>query len=204
MYYTECKFAEFVVCLYRCIVKGWPPDIPFANFSSLPGGAGTLRRLRDLWESGELRLMRATDEDVLRAEQDPRSVFPNPVLLPRTSEPGPGAVVAPLTLHPADLTVLSVPSLSQSAPTQSRRQRCDIKKPRGRSGKAAEHGANLPVKRRRRRPGVLSPEYIWDSDVEESDPISKRPKLLLTDEFIANFSVPSSYVPSCSSGKRNF
>ena len=196
MYYTERKFAEFVVCLYRCIVKGWPPDIPFANFSSLPGGAGTLRRLRDLWESGELRLMRATDEDVLRAEQDPRSVFPNPVLLPRTAEQGPGAVVAPLTLHPADLTGLSVPSLSQPAPTQSRRQRHDIKKPRGRTGKAAEqppqHGSHLLVKRRRRRPGVLSPEYIWGSDVEESDPISKRPKLLLADEFILNFSAPTS------------
>ncbi len=140
---------------------GWPAHIPFDNLSYIPGGDRPLEELKQLWKSGELRLVRATEQERERALYDPESVIPNarpePAATPRSfavyrraaaqlrelsrelsreiPPPPPRPQPVERVLHPlSDLRSVSVLPLddSSTAAKPSRRQRSDINLPRAR------------------------------------------------------------------------
>ncbi|RDX39716.1 hypothetical protein OH76DRAFT_552592, partial [Lentinus brumalis] len=77
LWWTAERFGRLVVWKLGYTWAGWPADIPFHNLSRVPEGAPTLKRLRELWDTGKLRLVPATEAERARALHDPESVLPN-------------------------------------------------------------------------------------------------------------------------------
>ncbi|KAI1786172.1 hypothetical protein LXA43DRAFT_871508, partial [Ganoderma leucocontextum] len=57
MHYSEEKYARIVVWCLGVMLDGWPWYLPFANLSSIKGGAAPLRLLRDLLRDGTLKFV---------------------------------------------------------------------------------------------------------------------------------------------------
>lgn len=83
--YSTQGYADFV-SEYRLKLVGWPPSVPFANFSAILGGIEPIRTLHTAWRKHILRFEPATDEDVANAQRDPLSVHPNPELIDQEVE----------------------------------------------------------------------------------------------------------------------
>ncbi len=186
MRWTEAGFLDDVVFEHHCGVEHWPQRWPFKNLSSIKGGCEPLREIRDALVSGELRIVKLTDEQLAEARANPESFLPNPTLRSGPDEPPRAETyhVIPLVLHPYDLSPISNPLSSEpssevdpepaSEPGPSsiasplirivsgpesvpRRQRRDIKKRRRRP---VTNPDDRPP--RRRRVGVQTAEYVYD------------------------------------------
>ncbi|KAI0363045.1 hypothetical protein BV20DRAFT_959099, partial [Pilatotrama ljubarskyi] len=176
-----------VVIRYRYKLVGWPLDIPFCNLSEIRGGMLPLCRLLALWNQNKLRFERATPADLANAARDPKSVHPSPKHSKQLAPPSASTavVVAPLALHPGDLTILGLhPTSTRPSPAvlgaRPRRQRNDVKKARARP---VTNPDNHPPKRP--RAGVKSAEYVLESDIEE--PAAKRGRYWPVDDPILEF-----------------
>ncbi|RDX41109.1 hypothetical protein OH76DRAFT_1423309 [Lentinus brumalis] len=167
MRWTNKLFLKNIVGIYDCGLFGWPPDIPFQCLSRIK--TEPLRKLLRLWNAGELRIAKLTDEQRAQAAVDPTAFLPNTTLRPPSPPPPAEHVlrVVPLVLHPVDFHDLSqrpADDPSGSAPAvltttvpskkRKRKQRCDIKRARTRA--------------RRYGLGVKSPEYVYDAADPES------------------------------------
>ena len=126
---------------------GWPSDIPFRDLNRVQGGTKALKKLQELVDKGDLKLVRATEQDKLDAQRDPRLVIPNTrerdatlttpaaqpgkKLMHRITDlasrfelpltPGPlptGTVLHPLTLDP-QFTFSALPTTTADAPDAS-------------------------------------------------------------------------------------
>nr|VWO97613.1 Uncharacterized protein [Ganoderma boninense] len=218
MPWTEAGFRDRMIFEYHCGVEGWPRRVPFKNLSSLKGGCEPLLEIRDALVSGEMRIVKLTDEQLAAARADPDSFLPNPVLCsgPDDSVRAVTYRVIPLVLHPYDLSPISDPQPSEppselesepgSEPSPSsvasplirvvsgrekapRRQRKDIKKQRRRPVTNPE---GRPP--RRRRLGVQTAEYVYDpAPVPASAPGASKTD---EDDEYEPYSMPSGSAPS--------
>ncbi len=78
MRWSVKAYCKFVFIKYHFRLVGWPLDIPFANLSDVTGSERILRLLA-LWESGALRFVPVSDEEVDAARRDPLTVAPAPL-----------------------------------------------------------------------------------------------------------------------------
>ncbi|KAH9846758.1 hypothetical protein C2E23DRAFT_907567 [Lenzites betulinus] len=74
--YAADAYARFIVIRHRYTLEGWPTDIPYLDFNTIPGSAPSLVTLLDMWDTGALRFEGAGEDVVAEAVHDPRSVFP--------------------------------------------------------------------------------------------------------------------------------
>lgn len=206
MSYKPAKYPKLVVIRYGCKLTGFPADeMPFVNLSDKAlGGIKSLRRLRELWDSGKLKFERATEEDLRAAAEDPASVLPDGgrcLILPK---PDKAATVRPpkqLVMHPFDLSPVGVEDPESESESESegegeskkrkheQAQRSDVKKARVRP---VTNPTNKPL--RRAKPGVKSERLVLDLDDDEpaggSGPASKRPRVdryVLTSDPVNTF-----------------
>ncbi len=159
LWWTTGTFSKRIVWKLGYTWAGWPAHIPFDNLSYIPGGDRPLEELKQLWKSGQLRLVPATAEERERALYDPESVIPNarpePAAPPRSfavyrraaarlrelsqefPPPPPRPQPVERVLHPlSELKTAFVLPLDDSStalkPSCARRQRSDINLPRAR------------------------------------------------------------------------
>ncbi|KAI0357786.1 hypothetical protein OH77DRAFT_1421903 [Trametes cingulata] len=196
MSYTTDTYARLVVIRYGWKLVGWPKSVLFRNFSDIRGGAAPFLKLRSLWTGSKLKFVPATREDLANAARDPTTVHPCPEQLERANDASDGededegedvlrVEVAPLVLHPVDLSIIGIhPTSTTPVPGERRRhQRVDTKRARRRP-------KTNPTNRRLRRPrpGVKSCEYILSDDEDGiPEPARKRTRYTLTDDPIDEF-----------------
>ncbi|TFK77930.1 hypothetical protein K466DRAFT_592960 [Polyporus arcularius HHB13444] len=189
MRWTNKLFLKNIVGIYDCGLFGWPPDIPFQCLNRIK--TEPLRRLLRMWKTGELRIVKLTDEQRAHAAVDPAAFLPNTTLrAPSPPPPSADALrVVPLVLHPVDFHDLSQRPATESTPAvltttappkkRKRKQRCDIKRARKR--------------RLRYGLGVKSPEYVYDAAVPEADDESELERAgmpfceALSDDYVEEF-----------------
>ncbi|KAI8990738.1 hypothetical protein BD414DRAFT_577449 [Trametes punicea] len=184
MSYTVDGYANRVVIRYGQKLVGWPKEIPFLDLNGV-GGSRTLQTLKTLWDEGTLHFEPATAADRASAKRDPRSVYPNAILLDSDSQQArherTAIVVASPVFHPDDMRPLGEhPCLSGRSAVaayysgRQRRQRSDVKKARARPVRNPE---NRPLKRR--RDGVKSLPFVIDdlTEHELGEPGAERPSL---------------------------
>ncbi|KAI0640240.1 hypothetical protein C8Q77DRAFT_1045159 [Trametes polyzona] len=77
MHWTVRAYFRKIYVEYGLELVGWPPDLPFADLSD-PGLTGfvPISRLIMLWETGELRFVRAALDRAERERRDPMDVAP--------------------------------------------------------------------------------------------------------------------------------
>ena len=63
MWWTLEDYNNIVVCYYGYQLVGWLRGLRFCNLSVVKGGTATLRRLRQLWDSKEMRFEPLTEND---------------------------------------------------------------------------------------------------------------------------------------------
>lgn len=184
MSYKPAKYPRLVVIRYGCKLTGFPADeMPFVNLSDKAlGGIKSLRRLRELWDSGKLKFERATEEDLRAAAEDPASVLPDGGRCLTLPKPDKVTMHPPkqLVMHPFDLSSVGVEDpeseseLEGESEGESKKrkreqaQRSDVKKARVRP---VTNPTNKPL--RRAKPGVKSERVVLDLDDDE--PATKRP-----------------------------
>ncbi len=86
MKWTPKGYAKGVVLRRRRKLSVWPvwADIPFANLSDIPGGEPIIEYLLNLWTTGMMRFVEATETDVDLAKRRYMDVCPGvPLKLPQ-------------------------------------------------------------------------------------------------------------------------
>lgn len=169
--YADSCYAEYIVIQQGLKLVGWPSDIPFMSFGTIPGGAATLRKLLDLWDAREIRFERATPEDIANAKRDPKAVHPgwHQQAVSATED---ATIVPSLVLHLEDMSDVGI-ELTSTQPSAAsavlgdrlRAQRSDTKKPRRRK-------LDGPHSRKRKLPkeGIKSEPYILPASAARRTP----------------------------------